>query len=231
MGHDLGHTPFGHAGERALNRACSEGFMHSEQSVRVCEVLENDGKGLNLTAEVIDGIRNHRTGGNPATLEGKVVRLSDKIAYIHHDMDDALRAGILKNDKVPVSIMRVLGETTAERLDSMIRDVIFTSRGINDIVMSKDVGIAMKSLRNWMFKNVYTNKTAKSQEGKAEDLVETLYYHFLTHFEIIPDEYKMLIERKEKKEIVIADYISSMTDRYAISTYHDLFIPIPWMVV
>ncbi len=231
LGHDLGHTPFGHAGERALNRACSEGFMHAEQSVRVVEVLENNGKGLNLTAEVIDGIRNHRTTGNPSTLEGKVVQLSDKIAYIHHDMDDALRAGILKSDKVPKSIMNVLGETTGQRLETMIRDVIYTSRGINDIKMSKEVNEAMKALRKWMFKFVYTNKTAKSQEGKAEYLVETLYYHFLTHFDIIPDEYKMLIERKEKKEVVIADYISSMTDRYAISTYHDLFIPIPWMVV
>ena len=231
LGHDLGHTPFGHAGERALNRACSDGFVHSEQSVRVVEILENNGRGLNLTEEVIDGIRNHRTSGNPSTLEGKVVRLSDKIAYIHHDMDDALRAGIIKSDKVPKRIAAVLGETIAERLDVMVRDVISASRGINDIIMSDDVYSAMMELRSWMFKHVYTDPTAKGQEGKAEDLVETLYYHFFTHFDIIPDEYKMLMERKEKKETVIADYISSMTDRYAINTYHDLFIPIPWMVV
>lgn len=231
LGHDLGHTPFGHAGERALDRCCPDGFIHSDQSLRVVDVLENDGRGLNLTEETRDGIVNHQTSGMPFTLEGKVVRISDKIAYIHHDMDDALRAGILKSDKVPVKISRVLGDNLGDRLDTLIKDVIYASLDKDDICMTPEVGEAMKDLRKWMFLHVYTDQVAKSQEGKAESLVETLYYHFLTHTDKMPKEYQVMISNGVKKETATADYISSMTDRYAVGIYDDLFIPIPWMVL
>ncbi|MBR1892836.1 MAG: deoxyguanosinetriphosphate triphosphohydrolase [Lachnospiraceae bacterium] len=231
LGHDLGHTPFGHAGERALNKINPDGFIHSRQSLRVVDVLEKDGKGLNLTFETRDGIVNHQTSCKPVTLEGKVVRLSDKIAYIYHDMDDALRAGILKDDRVPKPIMRVLGDTPEKRLDTLIKDVINSSLDKPDISMSKDVEKAMFDLRAWMYKHVYTNQVAKSQEGKAEALVETLYYHFLTNLDKLPEEYQKLIALGETRERAVTDYISSMTDRYAVGLYNDLFIPIPWHVL
>ena len=229
LGHDLGHTPFGHAGERALNRVCPYGFVHAEQSVRVVDLLEKNGKGLNLTWEVRDGIRNHGMECRPATLEGQVVRLSDKIAYIHHDMDDAVRAGILKNDHVPSSIANVIGETTGERLNRFICDIIENSRDKEKIWMSDPVYEAMVSLRKWMFHEVYTNKTAKSQEGKAENLVETLYLYYLNRPDRLPEEYRNIMAKEdEKAERITADYISSMTDRYAINLYEKLFIPNPW---
>lgn len=231
LGHDLGHTPFGHAGERALNKINPGGFIHSRQSLRVVDVLEKDGKGLNLTFETRDGIVNHQTSCKPVTLEGKVVRLSDKIAYIYHDMDDALRAGILKDDRVPKPIMRVLGDTPEKRLDTLIKNVINSSLDKPDISMSKDVEKAMFDLRAWMYKHVYTNQVAKSQEGKAEALVETLYYHFLTNIDKLPEEYQKLIALGETRERAVTDYISSMTDRYAVGLYNDLFIPIPWHVL
>ena len=229
LAHDLGHTPFGHAGERALNRVCSLGFKHSEQSVRVVRLLEKNGKGLNLTYEVLDGIRNHGMSSKPATMEGKVVRLSDKIAYMHHDLDDAVRAGILPDDSVPYKIAKVVGKTLGERLDSFITDIVVSSAGKNDIEMSAPVWEAMLDLRNWMFENVYTNKIAKSQEGKAERLIETLYGHFFNNIDEMPYEYLNLIEEEgERPERVVSDYISSMTDRYAIGLYEDLYIPFPW---
>ena len=165
LGHDLGHTPFGHAGERALNRVCPYGFEHSEQSVRTVDVLEKDGQGLNLTFEVRDGIRNHQTKGNPATLEGRIVRLSDKIAYIHHDCDDAIRAGILKEEDIPKDIQETAGKTTGERLDHFIHDIVTNSFGKNEICMSPPVEEAMKKLRAFLFTNVYTNPYAKGEEG------------------------------------------------------------------
>jgi len=173
LGHDLGHTPFGHAGERALNRICPYGFEHNKQSVRTVELLEKQGKGLNLTYEVKDGIQNHQTVGKPCTLEGKIVRFSDKIAYIHHDMDDAIRGGILKESDVPKEIGDVIGYTTGERLDHFIHDIVTTSFGKNDIMMSEPIADAMQKLRKFMFERVYQNPEAKSEEGKAEALMET----------------------------------------------------------
>ncbi len=229
LAHDLGHTPFGHAGERALNRVCPSGFKHAEQSVRVVKFIERDGRGLNLTLEVLDGIRNHGMGGKPKTLEGQVVRLSDKIAYMHHDLDDAVRAGILPNDSVPGHIAHIAGNTLSERLESFVTDIINESYGTDGIKMSPTMNDALMGLREWMFENVYTNKTAKSQEGKAEGLVETLYERFVKRPEEIPEEYFSLIEeRGEKKETVVCDYISSMTDRYAIGLYEEMYIPYPW---
>ncbi|MCR5256481.1 MAG: deoxyguanosinetriphosphate triphosphohydrolase [Acetatifactor sp.] len=230
LGHDLGHTPFGHAGERALNRVCPYGFEHSEQSVRTVDRLEKDGAGLNLTYEVRDGILNHQTIGKPHTLEGKVVRLSDKIAYIHHDMDDAVRAGILTELDVPESIRSVIGTTPSERMDSFIHDIVINSMGQNDILQSETVGRAMKEIREFMFANVYTNPVAKSEEGKAEALVETLYGHFVKNLDELPGEYLNLIAEGEPREKVVCDYLGAMTDRYAMAKYEELFIPKSWQL-
>ena len=228
LGHDLGHTPFGHAGERALNDICPLGFEHARQSIRTVDVLEKDGQGLNLTYEVRDGILNHQTSGSPYTLEGKIVRLSDKIAYIHHDMDDAIRGGILTEDDVPMAIRKVIGFTTGERLDHFIHDIVTTSFGKNEIVMSKPVADAMKALREFMFENVYKNPDAKSEEGKAEMLVQTLYDYYLRHIELLPDDLLVLMEHGEAPERIVCDYISAMTDRFAIAKYEELFIPKSW---
>ncbi len=229
LGHDLGHTPFGHAGERALDRVCPYGFSHSEQSVRTVDVLEKGGIGLNLTFEVRDGIRNHQTSGEPATLEGKIVRFSDKIAYIHHDMDDAIRGGILTEKDVPKEIGDVIGYTTGERLDHFIHDLVTNSYGKNDIMMSEPVAKAMKDLRRFMFENVYTNKNAKSEEAKAEMLMETLYEYYLKNFDKLPQDLKSLVDKNgDPKERIVCDYVGAMTDRFAIAMYEELYIPKSW---
>lgn len=228
LGHDLGHTPFGHSGERALNRVCPFGFEHSDQSVRTVDILEKGGQGLNLTYEVRDGIRNHQTKGMPSTLEGNIVRYSDKIAYIHHDMDDAIRGGILTEADVPKDITSVIGETTGERLDHFIHDLVTNSFGKNEISLSDPVEQAMKTLREFMFERVYQNPEAKSEEGKAEMLVETLYDYYLKHIDLIPRELLNLLEAGEAKEQIVCDYISSMTDRFANAKYEELYIPKSW---
>ena len=229
LGHDLGHAPFGHAGERALDRVCPYGFCHSEQSVRTVDCLEKDGQGLNLTEEVRDGIRNHQTKGMPSTLEGKIVRFSDKIAYIHHDMDDAIRGGILKESDVPKEIAEVIGETTGERLDHFIHDLVTTSYDKDDIMMSVPVAEAMKKLRAFMFEMVYKNKEAKSEEKKAEMLMESLYEYYLRHMELIPKHLTARMEEHgEHPEIIVCDFIGAMTDRFAIAKYEELFIPKSW---
>ena len=228
LGHDLGHTPFGHAGERALDEICPLGFDHSKQSLRMVDVLEKDGLGLNLTMEVRDGILNHQTSGNPFTLEGKIVRLSDKIAYIHHDMDDAIRGGILTEDDVPISIREVIGYTTGERLDHFIHDTVTFSGGRNDILMSDEVWKAMKELREFMFERVYMNPDVKSEERKAESLMKTLYEYYLKHLDRLPREYLQMINMGESRDRVACDYVASMTDRYAIALYEELFIPKSW---
>ena len=228
LGHDLGHTPFGHAGERALNNICPLGFKHNEQSLRTVDVLEKDGQGMNLTFEVRDGILNHQTESTPATLEGKIVRLSDKIAYIHHDMDDAIRGHILTEDDIPAEIGEVLGYTCGERLDHFIHDIVTNSMGKDDIRMSPPVEDAMKKLRHFMFVRVYQNPKAKGEEGKAEGLVETLYEYYLRHIDLLPKELLELVEQGEYRERIVCDYISSMTDRFAMAQYEELFIPKSW---
>jgi len=228
LGHDLGHTPFGHAGERALDRVCPIGFEHAKQSVRTVDVLEKNGQGLNLTIEVRDGILNHQTKGMPFTLEGKIVRYSDKIAYIHHDMDDAIRGGILKERDVPKSIGEVIGYTTGERLDHFIHDIVMTSMDKDDIMMSEPVAAAMKELRNFMFDRVYQSPVAKAEEGKAEALIETLYEYYLRNFDLIPDDLKELVDKGDSKEQVVCDYVGAMTDRYAVAMYETIFIPKSW---
>ncbi|WP_026505376.1 deoxyguanosinetriphosphate triphosphohydrolase [Butyrivibrio sp. NC3005] len=230
LAHDLGHTPFGHAGERALSNVCPLGFKHNEQSLRTVEILEKNGKGLNLTWEVRDGILNHELDLMPATLEGKIVRLSDKIAYIHHDMDDAIRGRILSESDVPESICKVVGRSIHEWLDTFIHDIVENSYGENDIKMSEEVGEAMLNLRKFMFSHVYTNPVAKSEEGKAVDLVRTLYEYYLKHEDLFPMYLLRLIENGEPKERITCDYVASMTDRFAIARYQDLFIPKSWSV-
>ena len=229
LGHDLGHTPFGHAGERTLNKLCSKGFRHYEQSIRVVEVLENNGMGLNLTKEVRDGIINHRTSGNPSTLEGKVVRLSDKIAYINHDIDDAIRGKIICEKDIPKEYIDVLGNTTKKRLDTLVKDIVRNSYGVNDILMSGEVQKAMMDLRQYMFTSVYTNPLAKSEESKAYEMITLLFEYYLKHIDEMPDEFKYLInECGEDEEQVVCDYIAGMSDQYSVSTFQTIFIPKSW---
>ena len=230
LGHDLGHTPFGHAGERILNELCDEGYRHNEQSVRIVEKLEKDGKGLNLTWEVRDGILNHQTSMMPHTLEGKIVRLSDKIAYIKHDIDDAIRAKVMSEEDIPLEIRKVLGMTTKERLNTLIHNIIMNSMGKNDIVMSEEIGDAMQDLRKFMFQKVYTNPAAKGEEAKAERLLCELYAHYMGHIEILPEQYQRMHSEGEKKERVVCDYISGMTDQYAVAKYREFFLPKAWEI-
>ena len=230
LGHDLGHTPFGHAGEQALNEICPFGFAHFEQSVRVVELLEKNGKGLNLTWEVRDGIRNHRTSGHPSTLEGKIVRLSDKIAYINHDIDDALRAGILKEADVPAEYREVLGDTIRERLNALIHDIVIHSQGKDDIVMSPEMEKAMRGMRNFLFENVYHNPLAKREEKKVRHLLQELYQYYIEHPLELSEEYLNLMDAGQEKERVVCDYIAGMTDQYAMQAFADLYIPKAWPV-
>ena len=230
LGHDLGHTPFGQAGERILNELCDEGYRHNEQSVRIVEKLEKDGKGLNLTWEVRDGILNHQTSMMPHTLEGKIVRLSDKIAYINHDIDDAIRAKVMSEEDIPLEIRKVLGMTTKERLNTLIHNIIMNSMGKNDIVMSEEIGGAMQDLRKFMFQKVYTNPAAKGEEAKAERLLCELYAHYMGHIEILPEQYQRMHSEGEKKERVVCDYISGMTDQYAVAKYREFFLPKAWEI-
>ena len=231
LGHDLGHTPFGHAGERALNEVCPDGFTHFEQSVRIVELLEKKGKGLNLTWEVRDGIRNHRTSGTPHTLEGRIVRFCDKIAYINHDIDDAERAGILYEEDIPLRFRSVMGFSTRERLNTLIHDVIKNSQGTDTIAMTGEMEQLMHELRQFMFEHVYRNPLAKSEEQRAITMLQSLYYYYVDHVEDMPEEYVFLItEMGEKKERVVCDYITGMTDQYSISRFTELFVPKSWQV-
>ena len=229
LGHDLGHAPFGHAGEAVLNEICPEGFRHYIQSVRVVEVLEKNGLGLNLTKEVRDGMMNHSTSRMPKTLEGKIVRLSDKIAYINHDIDDGIRAGILKESDIPSEYTDVLGNSTKERLNTMISDIIINSIGKNDLVMSEPVRKAMTELRKFMFESLYLNPTAKSEEAKADKLITELYRYYVANTDKLPDTYKRFItEFDERPEQVVCDYIAGMSDQYSISKFQEIFVPKAW---
>jgi dGTPase len=228
LGHDLGHTPFGHAGERVLNQLSPNGFRHNEQSLRVVDCLEKDGAGLNLTWEVRDGILNHQTGRMPHTPEGQIVRICDKIAYIHHDMDDAQRAGIISEDDIPVTIRISLGTTIKGRLNTMIHDLIDTSLKQNQICQSEDVGKAMQMLRKLMFQDVYTNPVAKSEEEKVVLLFGVMYRHYQLHPEALPEKYDLAVREGEDLDRVICDYISGMTDQYCIRTFEGIYVPASW---
>ncbi len=229
LGHDLGHTPFGHCGERVLNEICPFGFRHYEQSIRVVEFLEKDGVGLNLSAEVKDGILNHRTDGHPSTLEGKIIRLSDKIAYINHDIDDAIRGGILKEDDLPSEYTDILGHSTKERLNRLIHDIIYESMDKDDIYMSDSTGHAMTELRKFMFDSVYLNPAAKSEEVKASKMLKEMYWYFTSHYEEIPEEFRNIeAVRGESEERAVCDYIAGMSDQYAVNMFKKIFIPVSW---
>lgn len=230
LGHDLGHTPFGHAGERVLDRICPGGFRHQEQSVRVVSVLENNGRGVNLSKEVLDGILNHQTKGMPSTLEGKIVRYCDKIAYINSDIDDAIRAGIISIEEIPKEYVDILGDSISKRLNTVIHDVILNSMDKNDIVMSEEMHKTLMGLREYMFTNVYTNPKAKGEEVKAEAMIEQLYHFYIDNYKEMPEEYLEMIENGTEKERVICDYIAGMTDRYAVTTYEQHMIPTTWKV-
>ena len=231
LGHDLGHTPFGHAGERALDDVCPGGFKHYLQSIRVVELLENHGKGLNLSKEVRDGIRNHQMSTTPFTLEGRAVRISDKIAYIHHDTDDAIRAGIIREDDIPKEYKDILGDSLGKRLGTLIYDIISNSEDKDDIIMSSEIEHAMAGLREYMFSSVYTNKKAKSQEEQAVRLLKQLFEYYQENLEQLPLEYYVRIkESGDAPYQVVCDYIAGMTDRYAVAKFKELMIPSAWSV-
>ncbi len=227
MGHDLGHTPFGHAGEAALDALMPGGFRHNEQSLRVVDILENDGNGLNLTYEVRMGIVGHTGSHIPETLEGQIVRHSDRIAYVNHDIDDAIRAGILTNDRIPHAITDVLGHNHASRIDQLVCDMIVTSREAGAIVLSPKVDQALKDLRSFMFEHVYRNPVAKGEEGKAKVMLSKLFEHYVNHPEDLPEDFhpQMSFDGLER---TVCDYIAGMTDNYAVDKYTEIFIPMGW---
>ncbi len=230
LGHDLGHTPFGHAGENVLNRLCGDGFHHNEQSVRTVERLEKDGRGLNLTWEVRDGILNHQFRLMPHTLEGRIVRLSDKIAYINHDIDDAIRAQVLREEDIPMELKKTLGFTTRQRLNTLIHNIIMNSTGKDDICMSAEVEEAMIELRKFMFLHVYRNPVAKGEEAKAKAMIERLFYYYMEHSELLPEKYLRMLDAGEKEARIVCDYIAGMTDQYAISKFTEYYMPQAWQV-
>ena len=228
LGHDLGHTPFGHAGERALNSVCDGGFRHYEQSLRVADVIEKEGRGLNLTLEVRDGIERHTSGKEAFTLEGRIVRLADRIAYINHDIDDAVHAGVLKETDIPEDIRETLGQKKSQRINKLVLSAVNNSK--NDIVLGEDCADAFATLHSFMFERVYTNPVCKSEEARAIEMIKWLYEYFLMNPDAMPSEYKTIRE-KEGVERAACDYIAGMTDRYAVHTFEELFVPRSWVVL
>ncbi len=228
LGHDLGHTPFGHTGEQALNALCPQGFQHNEQSLRVVNVLERKG-GLNLTQEVRDGILCHTGEKKPQTLEGAIVRIADRVAYINHDIDDAVRAGVLSKNDIPKEYSDVLGVGYSERIDTLIRSIVDESYDKPAISMNPDVEAAMMGLRQFMFERVYKNPYAKNDESKFYAVVEALYERFMKEPDLIPENIRKA-SCSDNKVVITKDYIASMTDRYAVSVYSDLFVPKSWNV-
>ena len=227
LGHDLGHTPFGHAGERALNELLSFDFTHYEQSVRVCEILEKNGKGLNLTYEVLDGIKCHTKGEFAQTLEGKIVRFAARIAYINHDIDDAIRAGVISGDDIPRDIVKKLGNSKSQRITSLVNSIINNS--VSDIAMDSETEKYYNLLHEFLFEAVYKNPVAKAEEAKVLGIVDGLFDYYLKNPQKLNNEYKTVLEN-EGIERAVADYIAGMTDHYATSVYSDIFIPKAWTI-
>lgn len=225
LAHDLGHTPFGHAGERALDRCMESGFRHYEQSVRVVDLLEKDGRGLNLTWEVRDGILNHTTGEQAATLEGRIVRLADKVAYINHDIDDAIRANVFAEEDIPAAVTKVLGKTRNERFNTMIGSIIDNSE--DDIRMSDEVWDAFDRLHTFMFERLYYNPIAKNEEKKVDAFISRLFAYFIASPDKLPSEFRAICDC-EGAPRAACDYIAGMTDTFAVQMYNDLFIPQGW---
>lgn len=230
LGHDLGHTPFGHTGEHVLDDISTCGFKHNEQSLRVVDFLENDGLGLNLTVEVRDGILQHKKSGHPMTLEGQAVSLADRIAYLNHDIDDAERAGLLSREALPEKPISLLGINARERINTMITSIYNNSKGKPYVKMEEEIGNAMDTLRSFMFETVYTTGEAKAEENKAQQMLEIMFKHFKDNPEKIPELNRSMLER-DGLERVICDYISSMSDRYAVYIFESLFIPKSWSLM
>jgi dGTPase len=224
LGHDLGHPPFGHAGEEALDEALREhggaGFKHNEHSLRVVEALERDGRGLNLTEQVRDGILNHTGSRKPATLEGRIVKLVDRVAYINHDIDDAVRAGILRPDDLPGAEIELLGETGSARIDTLVRDIVERSAAAGDIAQSEEIGGAMLRLRKFMFDRVYLGPLAREEHERVRRAMRVLFDHYLAH----PDEVPSTAPDADERQRVV-DYLAGMTDRYCIAKYAELTAP------
>ncbi len=229
MGHDLGHTPFGHAGEGALSKCLGKPFRHNEQSLRVVDYLEKDGQGLNLTHEVRDGILCHTGDPWPATLEGMIVRRCDQIAYVNHDIDDAIRAGILSNDDIPKDISALLGHDHSSRINSLVVDAIRTSREAGTVMLSPAMEKALKDLRAFMFERVYRNPVAKGEESKAQDMLMKLFEYYIAHPEALPEDFHPQLSF-DGMERTVCDYIAGMTDNYAVDKYTEIFIPMGWHV-
>ncbi len=229
LGHDLGHTPFGHCGERALNKLTADGFRHNEQSLRVVEVLEG-GEGLNLTWEVRDGILNHSGALKPATLEGACVARADRIAYINHDIDDAIRAGVLREFELPHELIRVLGETHGQRIDTMISDIVRESRGHDFVRMSPAIQDASDEMRRFLFEKVYMDEWRKAEEEKCTHVINELFAYYMAHPGEMPLEY-VQISYRDGTERAVTDFLACMTDRYALRTYQQLFIPASFPVL
>lgn len=234
LGHDLGHTPFGHIGEEALTECLREVgsekqvFRHNEQSVRVVEVIENKGRGLNLTYEVIDGILNHTGENLPCTLEGQIVRIADRIAYVNHDIDDSIRAGVIQPGDLPDEPISVLGRTHGKRIDTAVRDMVRASEGSDVIRLSDEVRQALEALRDWLFEAVYLNREAKSEDGKAKKMLKLLFFHYYENPDELPEEFQP--RPGEDRAVRVCDYVAGMTDRYAEKTFEDIFVPRRWMV-
>ncbi len=224
LGHDLGHPPFGHIGEEVLDQAlresCGSGFKHSHHSLRVVEVLERDGRGLNLTEQVRDGILNHNGANTPATLEGRIVKLVDRVAYINHDIDDALRAGILDSSDLPAKEIELLGPTGSERVGTLVCDIVDRSEAAGDIVQSEELGMAMLRLRKFMFESVYLASPARNEHERVQRTVRGLFDHYMEHPDLIP-----VIDPGATQCQQVADYIAGMTDRYCIARFTELTIP------
>lgn len=228
LGHDLGHTPFGHAGERLLRKVYDPLFNHNEQSLRVVQLLENNGEGLNLTFEVRDGILHHTGGsGKASTLEGQIILFADRIAYINHDIDDACRAGILSEEDIPKELRKTLGSSHGQRINTMTNAMVKASLNTDKISMDDEVYQATTELRDFLFASVYTNPVAKGEEGKAEEMLGRLYDFFVKYPEKMPTEQRKWL-LKESRERVVCDYIAGMTDRYAVTLYRQIFLPKMW---
>lgn len=230
LGHDLGHTPFGHAGERMLAQLMPEGFAHYQQSVRVVDRLEKNGQGLNLTWEVRNGILCHTKGTPAATLEGQVVRLADHIAYINHDIEDALRGGVIFPMDIPLEVSNVLGFTHGDRINTLVHDAITASQGQDHIVQSHPVEEAMLALKDFMFASVYTNPLAKGEEGKAQNMLQALFQYYQGNPDELPSDFQT-IRLEDGVDRAVCDYIAGMTDPFAVEKYKELFIPKGWTVL
>lgn len=227
LGHDLGHTPFGHAGERILAKINPKGFSHNEQSGRVVDILENDGRGLNLTREVVDGIINHKLSLTPLTLEGKAVSNADRIAYINHDIDDAIAGGFITLEDLPKPLIDVLGKTSSQRINTMIQSIFDESDGKNKVEMQEEIGKATLELRKFLFDNVYGDKRFRREEERADRMINALYEYYLKNVDILPKFYLDRIDI-DGKDTVICDYISGMSDTYAVKEFEEIFTPHRW---